>query len=138
MTVLEEKRNVAPSNQALNVTDKIYIRDLLLRTIIGIHDWERDNKQDLIINVTLDVDMRAAGQSDDIDDAVNYRSITKRIIDLVEASSYGLLEKLGTHLCDTVLNEYPGVGQIELTLDKPAALRFARSVAVSMTRARNV
>ena len=65
------------------MTDRIIIRDLFLRTIIGINDDERANRQDVLINLALETDTRAAGRSDDIADAMNYRAMTKQVIDLV-------------------------------------------------------
>ena len=74
--------------------DKIIIKDLLLRGIIGINDDERVNKQDILINITMFADTKQAGVSDNIQDAINYRTITKRIISHVEKSSDFLVEKL--------------------------------------------
>ena len=76
------------------MSDRIIIQDLLLRTIIGVNSDERDNRQDVVVNLTLWADTRAAGKSDDIDDAVNYRTVTKQVIELVEGSRYFLVEKL--------------------------------------------
>jgi len=72
------------------MTDQIQIKDLLLRTIIGINDEERRNRQDVVINIVLYADTRAAGVSDNVDQAVNYRTVTKRIIKLVEESRFHL------------------------------------------------
>jgi D-erythro-7,8-dihydroneopterin triphosphate epimerase len=117
------------------MTDQIHIRDLLLRAIIGINDEERRNRQDVLINLTLDVDMRAAGESDDIQDAVNYRSLTKRIIQLVEGSEFYLVEKLAAEIAKICLSD-PGVQRACVTVEKPGALRFARSVGVTIERGR--
>ncbi|MCA9072210.1 MAG: FolB domain-containing protein, partial [Planctomycetaceae bacterium] len=76
------------------MTDRILIKDLLLRTIIGINEEERIEKQDVLINLILEADMQKAGASDDIEDAVNYRTITKQVIGLVETSRYLLVERL--------------------------------------------
>ncbi len=75
-------------------TDRIEIHDLLLRCIVGINPEERVKKQDVIINLTLYGDLRTAGASDDIVDAINYKTLTKRVIDHVEESDYFLVEKL--------------------------------------------
>ncbi len=118
------------------MTDQIVIKDLFLRTIIGINDDERSNRQDVLINLTLDTDARAAGRSDDIADAVNYRSITKRIIDLVEGSHFFLVEKLAEEIARLCLQD-ERVERIRVSVEKPAALRFARSVGVTIERDRN-
>ncbi|MBW7908731.1 MAG: dihydroneopterin aldolase [Kiritimatiellae bacterium] len=115
--------------------DKIYIRDLALRCIIGIYPEERRDRQDVIINVTMSGDFSAAGLSDDIDDAVNYKTITKQMIALVEESSFNLIETLADKLADICL-EHPKVEEATVSVDKPGALRFARSVAFETTRRR--
>jgi dihydroneopterin aldolase/D-erythro-7,8-dihydroneopterin triphosphate epimerase len=117
------------------MSDQIQIKDLLLRTIIGINDEERRNRQDVIINITLEADTRAAGQSDDINDAVNYRSLTKSIIQLVENSQFYLVEKLAAEIAGLCLND-PRVVRAIVTVEKPGALRFARSVGVTIYRTR--
>lgn len=115
--------------------DKIYIRDLLVRCIVGIYPEERDTKQDVIINVELWCDLRAPGLSDNIEDTVNYKSIKKGIMAMVEASSHFLIEKLAEEVAALCLGD-DGVHQVRVTVDKPGALRFARSVAVEITRRR--
>jgi D-erythro-7,8-dihydroneopterin triphosphate epimerase len=76
------------------MADQIHIRDLHLRTIIGINEEKRRDKQDVLINLVLHTDTRAAGRSDDVADTLNYRTLTKRIIELVENSQFCLVEKL--------------------------------------------
>ncbi len=113
--------------------DQIHIKDLLLRTIIGINEEERRNRQDVLINIVMDVDMRRACETDDIDDAVNYRTITKRIIQLVESSQFYLVEKLVAEIAIICLSD-PQVQRVRVTVEKPGALRFARSVGVTIER----
>ena len=117
------------------MTDKIQIQDLLLRAIIGINDEERRNRQDVLINITLHADTRAAGRSDDMADAVNYRTLTKRIIALVENSQFYLVEKLAAEIAALCLDD-PRVERADVRVEKPGALRFARSVGVEIQRAR--
>ena len=115
--------------------DKIIIRDLLLRGIIGINPDERVNKQDILINMVIYADIRPAAASDDIADAVNYKSITKRVIQHVEESSDFLVEKLVTDLARLVITEF-GVERVQVRLEKPGALRFAESVGIEIERTR--
>ena len=117
------------------MTDRIHIDDLLLRTVIGINEEERRNRQDVLINITLFTDTRAAGRSDDIDDAVNYRTITKQIIELVEGSSFFLIEKMAAKIAAICLAD-ARVECAQVRVEKPGALRFARSVGVEIERAR--
>jgi dihydroneopterin aldolase/D-erythro-7,8-dihydroneopterin triphosphate epimerase len=81
-------------------------------------------------------DLRAAGRSDSIDDTVNYKSVKKKILEMVEASSYYLIERLAEAVASIALED-PRVLMVDVTVDKPGALRFARSVAVEIRRARH-
>ena len=113
--------------------DKIYIRDLLLRCIIGLNDDERRAKQDVIINIVLYTDLREPGRTDRIEDSVNYRIVKQEIIPLVEKSSYFLIEKLAEEIAAACLC-HEHVQKVRITVDKPSALRFSRSVAVEIIR----
>ncbi|MCU0522157.1 MAG: 2-amino-4-hydroxy-6-hydroxymethyldihydropteridine diphosphokinase [Anaerolineae bacterium] len=117
------------------MTDRIHIKDLRLRTVVGINKEERENRQDVLINITLDADTRAAGVSDEIGDAVNYRTITKRVIRMVEASRFFLVERLAAEIAAICLAD-PRVAAARVTLEKPGALRYARSVGVEIARSR--
>jgi len=116
--------------------DQIQIKDLMLRTIIGINEEERRNRQDVLINIVLYADTRAAGASDEIEDAVNYRTITKRVIKRVEESKFYLVEKMAAEIA-TLCLEDPRVEAVDVRVEKPGALRFARSVGVQLHRARS-
>ncbi len=113
--------------------DRIEINDLLLRGIVGINDWEREKKQDILINIVLFTDLHAAASSDDIAMTVNYRTLTKKVIDHVEASARFTVEALAGDVARLCLAE-PGVGRVRVRVEKPGALRFARSVAVEIER----
>ena len=113
--------------------DKIHIRDLLQRSIIGIYDEERREKQDIIFNITLHADLRAAGKSDDIDDTVDYKTIKKQVIAMVETSSFFLVEKLAEEIANICLRDRR-VRAATVRVAKPGALRFARTVEVEITR----
>lgn len=115
--------------------DQIHIKDLLLRTIIGINEEERRNRQDVLINITLFADLRPAGISDQIADAVNYRTIAKQIIAMVEASSFFTVEKLATEIAAICLADARAEAA-QVRVEKPGALRFARSVGVEIYRPR--
>lgn len=115
--------------------DKILIKDLLLRTIIGVNDDEREKLQDVLINIALYTDTRAAGDSDDIEDAVNYRTITKNVIALVEGSRYYLVEKLAEEIARVCLQD-DAVRRAQVRVEKPGAVHFTRSVGVEIIRRR--
>ena len=112
--------------------DRIFVKDLLLRCIIGLNDWEREKKQDVIINLTMFTDMRLAGASDKVDDILNYRTITKAISAYVEASEHYLVETLATEIARICIEH--GAERAIVNLQKPGALRFARSVGVEIER----
>lgn len=115
--------------------DRIHIKNLLLRTIIGLNDWEREKRQDVLINLTLFTDMRAAGQSDDAADVLNYRTITKAVIAYVEGSQHYLVEALATEIARICVVDF-GADRVIVQVEKPGALRFAESVGVEIERAR--
>jgi FolB domain-containing protein len=105
------------------MSDRILIHDLMVRGIIGVNEDERVNAQDILINLTLDVDARAAGRSDDIQD-----------ISYTESSVHNLVEKLATEIARLCL-ACPGVTRVTVRVEKPGALRFTRSVGVEIERA---
>ncbi len=115
------------------MTDQIHIKDLLLRAVIGINPEERANRQDVLMSITLNADTRAAGASDAIEDAVNYRTITKRVIRMVENSRFYLVERLADEIILLCLAD-PRVEAARVLVEKPGALRFARSVGVEILR----
>ena len=80
--------------------EKIHIRDLMLRCIVGINDWEREKKQDVLINITLYADLKTACQTDRIEDTVDYKAIKQKVVDMVEASSYMLVERLAEEVAN--------------------------------------
>ena len=116
--------------------DRIVIRDLLLRGIVGINPDERTKAQDILINITLWADTRPAAASDDIADAVNYKTITKAIISHIEQGDPMLVERLAAEVAGFCFDTDPRVAEVEVALEKPGALRFARSVGVVIRRTR--
>lgn len=115
--------------------DKIFIRDLALRCIIGIYPEERREKQDIVINLEMQCDLRKAGRSDDLHDTVDYKQIKKAVLELVEGSKFQLIEALAEHIADLALADEKVQGVV-VTIDKPGALRFAKSSAVEIVRSR--
>lgn len=115
--------------------DRIEIRDLLLRCIVGINESERKNKQDVLINIVMWADTRSAARTDSIDDTVNYRTVAKQVIEHVEHSEYFLVESLVEQIAGICLRD-DRVDQVQVSVEKPGALRFARSVGVTITRTR--
>ena len=115
--------------------DKVVIKDLLVRGIIGINDWERKRAQDILINITLFTDTRRAAETDNIADCVNYSTMSKKIQVHAESAERLTVEALANDLAKICLEE-KGVQKVILRVEKPGAVRFARSVGVEIERNR--
>jgi len=111
---------------------RICIKDLRLRTYIGINDDEIRNQQDILINVTILYPAADAVAVNEIDRALNYRTVTKALIAHVEGNRFALLERLTQELLDIVM-QHPQVSYAEVEVDKPHALRFAESVSITLS-----
>lgn len=120
----------------MNGFDQIHIKDLVVSGILGINPVERVNRQDILVNATLWADTRQAAFSDDIDDAVNYRTITKRLIKHIENGEPMLVERLVAELVEICFESDERVVEVEMTVEKPGALRHARSVGITIHRTR--
>lgn len=113
---------------------RIFVRGLATRTFIGIRPEERAKRQDVVIDLAVDV-ATAAGRSDRIEDAVDYKRLKDVVLRYVEGTRHNLLEALAEGIAERCLR-HPGILAVEVTVDKPGALRFARSVAVQLRRER--
>jgi len=113
--------------------DKIFINDLQVETVIGIFDWEREIKQIISINLEMEFDISKAAKSDDINDSLDYKKVSKRIISLCEKADSYLVENLIEKIAQVVLKEFP-VSKVTVSLEKPGALRGSKSVGIKITR----
>ncbi|HUU26854.1 MAG TPA: dihydroneopterin aldolase [archaeon] len=113
----------------------IKIKNLALRTVIGLNQWEREKKQDVLINISLDFEAGPVVEADKVDSTVDYKKITKKVIDGVESSSFYLLETLADHVLKIVMKN-PNVLEATVEVDKPHSLRFAESVSVVVSARR--
>ena len=86
--------------------DIVYIRDLEIRTIIGIYDWEREQKQLVSLSLEMGCDITACAQTDSIENALNYKAVAKRLIEFVEQSQFFLVETLAEKISEIVLQEF--------------------------------
>ena len=116
--------------------DKVIIKDLLVRGIIGVNDWERKRAQDILINITLFTDTRRAAETDNIADCVNYSTMSKRIQAHAESAERLTVEALAHDLTKICLED-KGVQKVILRVEKPGAVRFAKSVGVEIERSRD-
>jgi FolB domain-containing protein len=113
--------------------DQIFIRDLVARGIIGVNGWEREKLQEILINIVLFADLHGAGNSDDIRDSVNYRTVAKRVLAHAETAQRQTVEALAADIARLCLEE-PGVQKVRIRAEKPGAVRFSRSVGIEIER----
>ncbi len=116
--------------------DKIYIHALKSEAIIGIYDWERQVRQTVVVDIEIGADVRKAALSDSIDDTLNYKRVAKRVLGLIEASSFHLVETLAEHVAMLILEDF-GVASVRIVLSKPGAVRSSRDVGVIIERGRD-
>jgi dihydroneopterin aldolase len=117
------------------LTDTIFLRDLRVETVIGIWDWERKIRQTVSIDLELAADIREAAATDNIEDALNYKAIAKRVQQFVGESSFQLVETLAEKIATLILDEFP-VPSVQVRVNKPGAIRGARDVGVLIRRSR--
>ena len=116
--------------------DKIIIKNLLVRGIIGINDSERKRPQDILINVTLFSDTRRAAETDDINYCVNYSTMSKKIMSHAETAERFTVEALANDLAKLCLDD-TDVQKVIIRVEKPRAVRFVESVGVEIERSRD-
>lgn len=115
--------------------DKVFIRNLVARGIIGINAWEREKPQEICINIEMEADLHRAGETDDIADCVNYRTVAKKVLAHAERAARYTVEALAADIARLCLEE-PGVQRVRVRVEKPGAVRFAESVGVEIERTR--
>jgi dihydroneopterin aldolase len=115
--------------------DHVFIEALEIDTVIGIYDWERRIRQTLVFDLEMQFDNRVPAASDNIADTLDYKAVSKRLIDFVSGSEYGLVESLAERCAEIVLQEF-NVARVRLKLSKPGAVRGARAVGVIIERQR--
>ena len=115
--------------------DQVIIRDLTARGIIGVYDWERENPQEILINITIFADLTKAGQTDNVDDSVNYKSVAKQVLAHAQTANRLTVEALAADIAAISLAQ-PGALKVRVRVEKPGAVRFSRSVGVEIERSR--
>ena len=120
---------------ASSPTDQIFITDLQFRCIVGVNEQERREKQDVVAQIALDVDLRQAGSTDAIEDTVDYKAVKKAILAMAEQSQFKLVEALAESMAAICLRN-GRVSRVTVEVQKPGALRFARTVGVRIVRQR--
>jgi dihydroneopterin aldolase len=115
--------------------DIVFIRDLRVDTVIGIFDWEREIRQTVVLDIEMAADVARAAATDNIEDALDYKALGKRIIGFVEESRFELVETLAERVTEIIRGEF-GVPWVRLQLNKEGALRGSRDVGVVIERGR--
>jgi dihydroneopterin aldolase len=117
------------------VSDRVFIEDLRVETVIGIFDWEREIKQAVSLDLEMAFDIRRAAETDAIADTLDYKAVAKRLIQFIETSEFQLVESLAERCARIVLEEFP-VDWLRLRLSKPGAVRGSSAVGVIIERSR--
>jgi dihydroneopterin aldolase len=117
--------------------DIIFLGGLEIETIIGIYDWERVTKQTVILDIEMAFDIQKAAETDDIQYALDYKTVSRRIISFVEASQFFLVEKLISEIADIIRNEF-NVPWVKITLNKKGAISGASDVGIIIERGERV
>ena len=113
--------------------DEIFIEDLLIRTVIGVSEREREQPQDILVNITVFTDTKKAGRSDSVEDIVNYRTLAKKVVAHCDDVHRYTVEALAADIADICLS-VPEAAGVRVKVKKPGAVRFSRSVGVIITR----
>jgi dihydroneopterin aldolase len=116
--------------------DLVFVENLTVETVIGIFDWEREIRQAVSLDLEMEFDIRRAAASDSIEDTLDYKAVSKRLIRFIEQSEYQLVETLAEKCAGIVLAEFP-VSQLRLKLSKPGAVRGSSAVGVIIERSKN-
>ena len=113
--------------------DSVFIEDLRIETVIGIYDWERKIRQTVALDLEMAFDNRKPAASDRIEDTLDYKAVSKRLIAFVEASHFELVETLAER-CAQIVREEFHVQWLRLKLSKPGAVRGSKAVGVVIER----
>jgi len=115
------------------VPDLIIVRDLLVRNIIGVDNWERQKKQDVIINLRMESDISAAGETDELAKSVSYSTVAKEVAEFAETKQYKSVEGLAEGIANLCLTKL-GLKALTVRVEKPRALLLASSAGVEIFR----
>jgi len=115
--------------------DKIVIKDLLVQGIVGINDWERAQPQDILVNIEINIELHKASAKDSLEESIDYNAIGERIISYAKNETRLTVEALAADIAALCLEE-PLALAVRVRVEKPGALRFARSVGVEIERSK--
>lgn len=118
------------------MADRVFVQGLELYCVIGLQPWERQVMQKVRIELAMDADCRPAAATDDPTKALDYKAVSKRVQQLVEGSSFLLVESLAERIAAMILDDFPGASSVTVRVAKPGAVRFAEAVGVEIRRGR--
>ncbi len=113
--------------------DRIEIFELRAHTFLGVEDWERRERQEVLIGLQLFTDTREAARDDSLEHTVNYATVCARILRFAEEAHCFLVEKFAEEVARLCLQEFP-LAKVRVRVEKPTAVRMARSVAIIIER----
>ncbi len=116
--------------------DIVFIQGLKIDTVIGIFDWEREIRQDIVLDIEMSADIKAASETDNITQTLDYKAVSKRLIDFVKSSEFQLVETLAQKITEIILHEF-AVEKVKLTLNKGEVVTGAQGVGVIIERQRH-
>ena len=118
------------------MTHQVFIRNLVTYGVIGVHPYERLAPQKIIVNVTVYCDDLPAEQNDQLNDAIDYQLLSKKLISHVQDSTHQLVEKLCTELACITLGIDHRIKSVQISVEKPSALPCASSAGVTLLKTR--
>jgi FolB domain-containing protein len=118
------------------MTDRVFVKGLESYCLIGVQGWEREVKQKVIVDLAVECDCHRAGATDRLEDALDYRAVSKCVLSLVGDSSFLLVEALAEAVASAVLSGFPRADAVTVTVSKPGAVRWAETVGVEVVRRR--
>lgn len=127
------KSNNQPKKLNSYSTDIVFIQGLKVDAVIGVYEWEQKITQPLIFDIEMVGCQQQAAQSDDIHDAINYKSVSERVAQVCVAHQVALLERLAQLVADMILAEF-APEKVTVTIHKPTAIKQADSVGVKISR----
>ena len=118
------------------MADRVFVQGLELYCVIGLQPWERQVRQKVQIDLVMGTDCRPAAEGDDPSLALDYRAVSKRVQQLVEGSTFQLVETLADRIATAILTDFPRAVSITVRVAKPGAVRFAETVGAEIERSR--
>jgi dihydroneopterin aldolase len=113
--------------------DKIFLTGLSVECIVGIWEWERQVKQRIVLDIEMATDIRKAAATDHIDDTIDYKKVSKRLLSFVGESQFQLVETLTERIAEVLIKEFQ-VPWVKVRLNKQGALRGSKDVGISIER----